>query len=346
MEVPIGVELVARDAHERNVAVAEAVGAFVARSPAGRRVRLGSRTSPMAIYQAEHVRSLLQRLTPSLEVEIVGIATSGDRWQGDLAELGGKGAFMKEIDRALVMGAIDAAVHCIKDVPGDVPLTEGTTFAAYLEREDVQDAVVWRAGSPYASLADLPPGTRIGTSSVRRKAQLLRYRPDLYVDRIRGNVNSRLARLDAEQRFEALVLACAGLRRIGMDKRIGQVLPLDIMCPAVGAGVVGVQCRTADQPMVELVRLLDHAATRVHVRAERAMLHALQGHCNSPIAGHCSTTLDGQLSLIGMVFTREGGQFAYAHEWDVMERPEELGGYVAAVLARKGARDIIRGIPH
>jgi hydroxymethylbilane synthase len=166
------------------------------------------------------------------------------------------------------------------------------------------------------------------------------------VDRIRGNVNSRLARLDAETRYEALVLARAGLGRIGMDHRVGQVLSLEEMCPAVGAGVIGLQCRDGDTAVVELLRLLDHAETRTHVRAERAMLHALQGHCNSPIAGHCTTTPDGQLSLIGMVFTREGGQFAYAHEWDTPNRAEELGGYVAAVLARKGARDIIGGIPH
>ncbi|MEV7011352.1 hydroxymethylbilane synthase [Streptosporangium sp. NPDC051022] len=331
---------------ERDRSVLEAVGQYVAQTLSGRTVRLGTRTSPMALGQAQHVAALLRSISPELEVEVVGIQTSGDRWQGDLAELGGKGAFMKEIDRALVMGAVDAAVHCIKDVPGDVPLTKGTTFAAYLEREDVQDAVVWRAGSSFTRLEDLPAGTRIGTSSVRRKAQLLRYRPDLHVDRIRGNVNSRLARLDAEQRFEALVLACAGLRRIGMEQRIGQVLPLEVMCPAVGAGVIGIQCRDNDSAVVELLRLLDHAETRTHIRAERAMLHGLQGHCNSPIAGHCFTTLDGQLSLTGMVFTREGGQFAYAHEWDQPTRPVELGGYVAAVLARKGALNIIRGIPH
>ncbi|WP_218041501.1 hydroxymethylbilane synthase [Acrocarpospora macrocephala] len=319
---------------------------FVAQGLEGRALRLGTRTSPMAMAQARDVADRIFAICPDLDVQVIGIETSGDRWQGDLAELGGKGAFMKEIDRALVMGVVDAAVHCLKDVPGDIPPPPGTCFAAYLEREDVHDAVVWRNGSPFRSLDELPPGTSIGTSSVRRKAQLLRHRPDLHVDRIRGNVNSRLARLDAEHQFEALVLAAAGLRRIGMDDRIGEVLPLDVMCPAVGAGVIGLQCRESDASVVELLRLLDHAETRVHVRAERAMLHALQGHCNSPIAGHCHTTPDGQLSLIGMVFTREGGQFAYAHEWDTPNRAEELGAYVASVLGRKGARDIIRGIPH
>ena len=247
------------------------------------RIRIGSRTSPMAMAQAEHVRELLLKHVESLQVELVGIQTSGDRWQGDLAELGGKGAFLKEIDRHLLLGEVDIAVHCMKDVPGDVPLPEGTAFAAYLPREDVHDVVVFPSGSPTRPWA-----------------------------------------------------TC----------RIGQVLPFDVMCPAVGAGVIGIQCRTADTGIAELLRLLDDAETRTRVTAERTMLHGLQGHCNSPIAGHCTTTPDGQLSLIGMVFTCEGGQFAYAHEWDTPDRAPELGAIVAATPARKGARRIIAGIPH
>lgn len=300
----------------------------------------------MALAQADHVRDLLTGMVEGLDAQIVGIQTSGDRWQGDLAELGGKGAFLKEIDRQLVMGGIDIAVHCMKDVPGDVPLPEGTTFAAYLPREDVHDVVVFPTGSPYRSIDDLPAGARVATSAVRRKAQLLRTRPDLHVDRIRGNVNSRLARLDAEHRFDAMILARAGLRRIGMEERTGQILPLEMMCPAVGAGVIGIQCRTADTGIAEMLRLLDDTQTRTHMTAERTMLHGLQGHCNSPIAGHCVTTPDGQLSLIGMVFSPEGDTFAYAHEWDKPDRAPELGAHVAAALARKGAREIIAGIPH
>jgi hydroxymethylbilane synthase len=320
--------------------------AYFGRVSSELRIRIGSRTSPMAMAQAEHVRDLLLKRVENLQVDLVGIQTSGDRWQGDLAELGGKGAFLKEIDRQLLMGEVDVAVHCMKDVPGDIPLPEGTAFAAYLPREDVHDVIVFPTGSRYASLDDLPPGSRIATSAVRRKAQLLRARPDLHVDRIRGNVNSRLARFDAEGRFDAMILARAGLRRIGMENRVGQVLPLDVMCPAVGAGVIGIQCRTADSGIVELLRLLDDEETRVHITAERTMLHGLQGHCNSPIAGHCTTTADGRLSLIGMVFTSEGGQFTYAHEWDKPDRAPELGAIVAATLVRKGARHIIAGIPH
>lgn len=297
----------------------------------------------MAVAQAQHVRDLLLKSAGNIDVELIGIETSGDRWQGDLAELGGKGAFLKEIDRHLVMGDIDVAVHCIKDVPGDVPMPEGTAFAAYLPREDVHDAVLFPAGSPYRSLDELPPGARIGTAAVRRKAQILRKRPDLHVERVRGNVNSRIARFDSEHRFDAMVLALAGLRRIGMEHRAAEVLPLDVMCPPVGAGVIGIQCRTADSGIVELLRLLDDQQTRTHVTAERTMLHGLQGHCNSPIAGHCTTTADGQLSLLGMVFSPEGGQFAYAQEWDTLDHAHELGAYVAATLARKGARQLIAG---
>jgi hydroxymethylbilane synthase len=310
------------------------------------RIRIGSRTSPMALAQAGQVRDLLTGLGAGIEVEVVGIQTSGDRWQGDLADLGGKGAFLKEIDRELVRGGIDVAVHCMKDVPGDVPVPEGTTFAAYLAREDVHDVIVFPAGSPRTGLDDLPPDAHVATSAVRRAAQLLRARPDLRIDRIRGNVNSRFARFDAEGRFDAMIVALAGLRRIGLEDRVGQVLPPDVMCPAVGAGVIGLQCRTADSGTVDLIRLLDHTETRTYVTAERAMLHGLRGHCNSPIAGHCTTTPDGQLSLVGLVFTRDGGEFVSAHEWDKPDRARELGASVAATLADKGAREIIAGIPH
>lgn len=322
------------------------VAVYRGRVLSGRRLRLGSRTSPMAMAQAHLVRDLLAGQVDGLDVEIVGIQTSGDAWRGDLAQLGGKGAFLKEIDKALVTGQIDMAVHCLKDVPGDVPLAPGTVIAAYLPREDVRDVVVFPTGSKYSHLDDLPPGSKIATSAVRRKAQLLRVRPDLHVDRIRGNVDTRLARLDAEQRFGAMILAGAGLRRIGMEHRADQVLSLEEMCPAVGAGIICLHVRETDEALVELARLLDDPVTRVHATAERTMLHSLRGHCNSPIAGHCTTTPDGQLSLLGMVFSREGGTFAYAHEWDTPDRAPELGAFVAATLARKGARAIIDGIPH
>ncbi|WP_160051093.1 hydroxymethylbilane synthase [Nocardiopsis sp. FR26] len=306
-------------------------------------LRLGTRSSPMALAQAHLVRDLLQEA--GVQVRIVPIETSGDRWAGDLAELGGKGQFMKEIDRHLLLGAVDFAVHAVKDIPGDVPLSKGTTLVAYLPREEVEDVLVVREGSAYTRLEEMPPGTRIGTSAVRRKAQLLKYRPDLHVDRIRGLVGHRIARLDSEKRWEALVLNMAGLRRIRMEHRAVQVIRPEVMCPAVGSGVIGIQCKTGDTDLVELLRLLDDADTRTWVSAERTMLHGLQGRCNSPIAGHATFTADGQLSLRGMVFSREGGTFVYSQEWDRPENAAELGAWVAANLLRKGARGIIAGNP-
>jgi len=319
--------------------------AYLSQLADGRTLRLGSRTSPMAIAQARRVAGLLGSLVPGLEVAVTGIQTDADQWAGDLAALGGKGAFTKTIDRALLLGEVDAAVHCMKDVPGDVPLPPGLVFAAYLPREDIRDCLVFPESSDRKTLADLPAGARIGSSSVRRKAQLGRHRPDLAVHRIRGNVNSRLLRLDAGD-FDALVLARAGLSRIGMPGRAAETFDTDLICPAVGAGVIGIQCRADDRNLLELLGLLDDATTRTHVTAERLMLHGLQGHCNSPIAGHCATTPDGQLALRGMVFTRDGGEFIHAMEWGPVGQPAELGAYLAGVLLRKGARDLIMGIPH
>ena len=211
---------------------------YLERMMTGRTLRLGARTSPMALAQARQVADTLHALVPDLGIEIAGIVTSGDQWKGDLAALGGKGAFMKEIDRALLTGQVDAAMHCMKDVPGDVPLPPGLIFAAYLPREDIRDCTVFPAASPSTALADLPPGARIGTSSVRRRAQLAQHRPDLAVHRLRGNVNTRLTRLD-EGAFDALVLARAGLARIGQASRAGETFDITVMCPAVGAGVIG-----------------------------------------------------------------------------------------------------------
>ncbi|MDX6429900.1 MAG: hydroxymethylbilane synthase [Streptosporangiaceae bacterium] len=319
---------------------------YFAQELPARPLRLGGRTSHLARAYAQRVIDALQGVVPGLEVEYIGIETSADRHKGDLSQLGGKGLFMKEIDKALTIGAIDIAVHCMKDVPGDVPLPKGLMFGAYLERDDIRDCVVWREGSKYARLDELPPGSVIGTSAVRRKAQTLRRYPHLRVERFRGNVVPRLAKLDESKRFEALILAKGGLMQVGQEHRIGQLLSQDDMCPAIGAGVIGVQCRSESEAVRELLLMIDHDETRLHISAERTMLHGLQGHCNSPIAGHCHTTPDGQLSLLGMVFSRDGGEFAYAHEWDSRDHAFELGGIVAATLNRKGARDIIAGIPH
>jgi hydroxymethylbilane synthase len=310
---------------------------------AGGRLRTGTRGSPLAMAQTHQVVERLARVVPGLAVEVVAIETSADRWAGDLSLLGGKGNFTKEIDRALVLGRIDIAVHSMKDVPGDVPLPEGTEFAAYLPRGDVHDVVLSRDGR---RLADLQRGATVGTSSVRRRAQLSLHRPDLRVERIRGGIDSRIKKLESGE-YDAILLARAGLQRIGLDDRITEVLPTTwtdgdtlAIVPAVGAAVIGVQARVADEPIMRLLDEIGDVETARHVTAERAMLHVLRGHCNSPIAGHAHTA-DGALSLFGMVFNADGSQWVRSHGHGAPDDPASLGAQVAGDLLRQGADRLI-----
>lgn len=302
-----------------------------------RLIKIGTRASPMAVHQAEQVAADLHSHAPDVSVELIKITTSGDMWLGDLAKLGGKGAFVRDIDRALLAEEVDLAVHCLKDVPGDVPPPAGTTFAAYLAREDIRDAAITRTGT---RLADLPEGAVVGTSSVRRAAQIRLRFPHLAIAPLRGNANTRLARLD-EGHFDAIVLAMSGLHRLGLTDRVSEILALEVMCPPIGAGIIVLQCRTADRQIRRLAgQLADVEATR-HATAERTMLHTLQGHCNSPIAGYASTEPHGALSLRAMVFSLDGSQWHDAHEWGTADDPAALGVSVGAALLRKGARNLI-----
>ncbi len=304
----------------------------------------------MALAQVEQVTALLKGHAPELVMEPVPVTTEADLWQGDLAKLGGKGLFTKRIDQMLQRGEVDMAVHCVKDVPGDVPLPDGLVFAAYLPRADVRDVLLFPDGSDRQTLDDLPAGATVGTSSVRRRAQLSRVRPDLNVVRLRGMVGTRVEKLDGSRpgpELDAVVLALAGLERIGLAGRARQVFTAAEMLPAVGAGVLGLQCRRADGPVAGLLARLNHERTMREVTAERVMLHGLRGHCNAPIAGYCVTEPDGQLSLRGMVFDRDGSKFVHAHHrGEERNDPAALGARVAAGLLRQGARDIIEGIPH
>ncbi|MGH3866248.1 MAG: hydroxymethylbilane synthase [Pseudonocardiaceae bacterium] len=305
-------------------------------------VRIGTRSSPMALHQAEQVATALEALDPTVTTELVKITTSGDQWMGDLAKLGGKGAFVREIDRNLLDGSVDLAVHCLKDIPGDVPVPEGLALAAYLPREDIHDAVISRTGDP---LAQLPAGAIIGTSAVRRAAQLRLHYPHVEIKPLRGNVNTRLMRLDAGH-FDAIVAAVAGLYRVNEAERITEILPLHTMCPAIGAGIIALQCRATDADVYALGARLNDAETHRHATAERAMLHALQGHCNSPIAGCASTEPNGKLSLRATVFSLDGSQWLDSHHWGVAEEPAALGYFVGADLLRQGARALIDTIAH
>ncbi|MFJ5119005.1 hydroxymethylbilane synthase [Kitasatospora sp. NPDC088548] len=316
-----------------------------------RTLRIGTRSSPLALTQTDMVIAALRQYEPELQTEVVPVTTEADKWQGDLAQLGGKGLYVREIDTMLQRGDIDAAVHCVKDVPGDVPLPRGLIFAAYMERPDVRDVLLFPEGSEHTSLADLPPGAIILSSAVRRKAQVLRARPDLKVVRVRGAIGSRLEKLDGKKKLDGvkpdgMILAVAGLARLGIE-RPGYVLSMDEMLPPVGAGVLGLECRQDDHAVGALLEQVNHKQTQQEVTAERVMLHGLRGHCNSPIAGYCTTEGDGQLSLRGMVFDREGSKFANVMVWDEHQGdPAVLGARACAELLRQGARDIIGGIPH
>ncbi|MFD7902086.1 hydroxymethylbilane synthase [Kitasatospora sp. NPDC059722] len=305
-------------------------------------IRIVSRSSPMALAQVERVRAELAVAHPGLRTEVVPVTTSGDRWTGDLARLGGKGAFTKEVDAALLAGEADVAVHCLKDVPADRPLPAGTVFAAYLRRDDIRDALVHPGG---LTLDELPPGTRIGTSSVRRVAQLAASHPHLVCVPIRGNANSRLAKLAAGE-ADALLLAVSGLERIGESARVTEVLGVDAMCPPIGAGILVLQCREDDEATIAAVAALGHHDTWREATAERMFLHVLQGHCNSPIAGYAHAEPDGRLSMRGRVFSPDGKQVLDAHEWAGALTPEDLGTSTALALKRQGAHELIAAIPH
>ncbi|MEV5595259.1 hydroxymethylbilane synthase [Streptomyces sp. NPDC052496] len=305
-------------------------------------IRIVSRSSPMALAQVERVRAELAALHPGIRTEVVPVTTSGDRWTGDLSALGGKGAFTKEVDAALLAGEADLAVHCVKDVPADRPLPAGTTFAAFLERDDIRDALVHPGG---LTLGQLPAGTRIGTSSVRRVAQLAASYPHLRCVPMRGNANRRLEKLHAGD-ADALLLAVSGLDRIGRRDVITEILPAETMCPPIGAGILALQCREDDTGTIDAVSALGDRDTFREATAERMFLHVLQGHCNAPIAGYARTERNGELSLQACVFTPDGKTVLNAHEWAGPLDPATLGTSVAVTLLRQGARDLIDSIAH
>jgi hydroxymethylbilane synthase len=265
-------------------------------------VRIATRKSRLALWQAEHVATLLRGAHAGLQVELVPMSTKGDRIQDrSLAAIGGKGLFIKELEVALEDGRADIAVHSMKDVPGDLP--DGLTIAVVLPRADPRDALI-SAGA--ASLKDLPTGARVGTSSLRRQAQLLAARPDLKIEALRGNVDTRLRRLD-DGELDAIILACAGLIRLGWESRITGRLEAAECLPAVSQGIIGIECRSADATTRSLLDALNDAKTRTAMDAERAFAGRLGGSCQSPIAAHA--TLEGnRLTLHGLVAEPDGSR--------------------------------------
>ncbi len=263
-------------------------------------LRIATRRSPLALWQAEHVRELLVRAEPGAAVELVPMTTTGDqRLDRPLATLGGKSLFVKELERAMLDGEADLAVHSMKDVSADLP--DGLAIATVLEREDPHDAFVSNA---YPELAALPPGARVGTASLRRRAQLLAARPDLAIGMLRGNVNSRLAKLDAGE-HDAIILACAGLERLGFAHRIAERLDPAVCLPAIGQGIIGIELRADDAALAARLAPLHDASTALRLAAERALSRRLNGGCSAPIAGHA--TLDGStLRMVARVIAIDG----------------------------------------
>ncbi|WKD36869.1 hydroxymethylbilane synthase [Streptomyces xanthophaeus] len=305
-------------------------------------IRIVSRDSPMALAQVERVRAELAALHPGITTTVLPVKTTGDKWMGDLSQVEGKGAFTKEVDAAILAGEADLAVHCVKDVPADRPLPAGTVFAAFLERDDIRDALIHPEG---LTLDRLPPGTRIGTSSVRRIAQLAAAYPHVECVPMRGNANRRLEKLAAGE-ADALLLAVAGLHRIGRADAITEIVPVDTLMPPIGAGVLALQCREDDAGLIDTVSALGHPDTHRETVAERMFLHVLQGHCNSPIAGYARAERGGDLSLRACVFSPDGKEVLNAHEWAGRLDPATLGTSVAVALLRQGARELIDSIPH
>jgi hydroxymethylbilane synthase len=300
-------------------------------------LRLATRQSPLALWQAEQVATLLRRAHPNLTVELVPMSTRGDRvLDRSLAAIGGKGLFVKELELALIERRADIAVHSMKDMPGE--LADELTIGAVLERADARDALI-TAGPRH--IGDLVWHARVGTSSLRRQAQLLAARPDLRIEPLRGNVETRLQRL-ADGNLDAIVLACAGLMRLGLESRITGRLDMTVSLPAVGQGVIGVECRADDSRSRELLKPLEHAATRIALDAERAFSRRLGGSCQSPIAGHAELARGG-LTLDGLVAEPDGSRLfrdsisGAAHEAQVLgERLAErvLAAGAGALLER------------
>ena len=301
-----------------------------------RLLRIATRQSALALWQAEHVAARLRVLHPGLAVELVPMTTRGDQIiDRPLSAIGGKGLFLKELEVAMLEQRADLAVHSFKDVP--MQLEPGFAIGAVLERADAADAFISNA---HARFDDLPRGARVGTSSLRRQAQLRARRPDIQLVDLRGNVNTRLARLDAGE-YDAIILACAGIERLGFGTRIAARLAAPDWLPAVAQGAIAIECRAGDADVLDLVRGLDDADTHRCVAAERAMNLDLHGSCNVPIAGYCVETEAG-LALWGLVGDAADGRVIRAEARGPRDAPEALGHEVATMLRDRGADEMLR----
>ncbi len=301
-------------------------------------LRIATRKSKLALWQAEFVKAQLQKFHPKLEVELVTFTTQGDKiLDTPLAKIGGKGLFVKELEVAMLDGRADIAVHSMKDVPMDFP--EGLGLAVICEREDPTDAFV---SNNYKRFEDLPQGAHVGTSSLRRQCQLLAARPDLKITSLRGNVQTRLGKLDNGD-YDAIILASAGLIRLKLEERIAQAINDDISLPAGGQGAVGIECRMDDETTKALLAPLNHPDTAYRVLCERAMNKRLNGGCQVPIA--CYATLNGdELNLRGLVGSENGDEIIRTQVSGNVAQAEQLGIKAAENLLEQGAARILSAV--
>lgn len=301
-------------------------------------IRIATRKSALALWQAEFVKAQLEHFHPGLQVELVPMSTQGDKiLDTPLAKIGGKGLFVKELEAAMLEGRADIAVHSMKDVPVEFP--EGLQLQTICEREDPRDAFV---SNNFATLADLPAGAVVGTSSLRRQCQLKARRPDLQIRDLRGNVNTRLAKLDAGE-YDAIILAAAGLIRLGFEERIRTHLLVEQSLPANGQGAVGIECRSNDSAIQALLAPLEHLPTRQAVLAERAMNRRLQGGCQVPI-GAFAVHQGDELWLRGLVGSLDGQQILHAEVRGAANNAEALGLQLAEQLLHMGAGAILKAV--
>ena len=301
-------------------------------------VRIATRNSPLALWQAEFVKAELLKFHPEVEVELIGFTTKGDKLlDSPLSKVGGKGLFVKELEVAMLNGDADIAVHSMKDVPMEFP--EGLELAVICEREDPRDAFV---SNKYSSLDELPEGAVLGTSSLRRQCQIGALRPDLQIKDLRGNVNTRLAKLDQGE-YDAIILAAAGLIRLEMAERIASYIAVDQSLPAGGQGAVGIECRSDDARIKQLLAPLAHDETSYRVIAERALNRRLEGGCQVPIA--CYAQLNaGELSMNALVGSIDGKRILRAAGNDAADNAEQLGIRLAEDLLAQGADEILQEV--
>jgi hydroxymethylbilane synthase len=303
-------------------------------------IRIATRQSPLALWQAEHVAARLEQAFPGLKTQLVKMTTRGDKiLDAPLAKIGGKGLFVKELEQGMLEGSADIAVHSMKDVPVEFP--EGLHLAAILTREDPTDAFV---SNHYKTLDDLPATARIGTSSLRRQCQIKEKFPNAEILSLRGNVNTRLAKLDAGE-YDAIILASAGLKRLGMAERITECLATQVSLPAIGQGAIGIECRVNDPFINDMLQVLHDQETGLCVKAERAMNARLSGGCQVPIAGFAELQGD-QLFMRGLVGNPDGSVLYRSEFSGTVDQAEAIGIHIAEHLLAQGADKILEALYH